>query len=163
MNDIDRAKAMLQDMPDEAFDLWIRQCVAKSGWPYHQVADLGDQYWQGYFLDIPLVTIRSLQWDRRIISFDPSLFENVTSVMIQKMVLLHAHNFNPGVMVPADSKGRFDSAVSYIDEHGKIPGAIVLLSTPYGFKIFDGWHRLAAIHSLQESVDPIELPCWIAT
>ena len=163
MTDIDRAKAMLPSMPDEAFDLWIRHCVSKTGWPYQQVTDLGDEYWQGYFLDIPLLSIQSLQWDRRIIPFDIRLFENATGVMVQKMVLLHAHNFNPGVMVPADSKGRFDSAVSYFKEHAEIPSSIVLLSTPHGFKIFDGWHRIAAVHSLQQSVHPMELSCWIAS
>jgi len=163
MTEIDRAKAMLPDMPNEAFDLWIRHCVSKSGWPYNKITDAGDEYWQGYFHGIPLETIQRLHWDHKNLPFSMSLIEPEARIMVNKMVLLHAQNFDPGVRVPTGSKGRFESAVSYIKEHGKIPSSIVLLSTPHGFKIFDGWHRLAAIHSLQKSVDPIELSCWIAS
>lgn len=163
MTDTQRAKAMLTAMPDEVFELWIQHCVLKSGWPYNQITDRGDDYWKGYFLGIPLTAIRAFKWNHMFLSFSPSLFEKETSIMIKKMVLLHAHNINPGVIVPADSKGRFDSAVSYLEEHGKIPGSIVLFGTANGFMVFDGWHRLAAVHTLEETTNPIELPCWIAT
>ena len=96
MTDIDRAKAMLPSIPDEAFDLWIRHCVTKTGWPYQQVTDLGDEYWQGYFHGIPLAAIQRLRWDyHQRLPFSMSLIEPEARIMIHKMVLLHAHNLDP--------------------------------------------------------------------
>ena len=163
MTDVDRAKAMLPDMPEEVFDLWIRHCVDKSGWPYDSIHDEGDQYWQGYFLDHSLATISNLRWQHERLPFSQTFVPEETRVLIGKMIFFHSYGINPGIHIPHDSKGRFDSAISYIKEHAEIPSSIVLLSSPNGFKIFDGWHRLAAIYALQESLPPLELSCWIAS
>jgi hypothetical protein len=166
MTDTDRAKAMLPDMPDEVFDLWIRHCVSKSGWPYDSIHDTGDEYWKGYFLGRPLAVIRNLEWEKTSIQFRLSMLERPTQEMLHKMKLLDHDKLPPacvGAMVPADSILRYESAKAFIKEEQKIPGFLVLLRTSHGFQIFDGWHRLTAIYALQESLPPLELPCWIAS
>lgn len=166
MTDIDKAKMLLPDMPEEVFDLWIRHCISKNGWPYDSMHCSGDVYWEGYFLNRPLPIIRNFKWERTSVRFCLSMFESSTQVFLDKLKRIHTNKSSPaieGVAIPEDSKLRYLSVKSFIEEKNEIPDSIILLSTPSGFEIFDGWHRLTAIYAMQELLPPLELPCWIAS
>ncbi len=61
----------------------------------------------------------------------------------------------------SDGPERFNSCCTYMKEHGVFPQPIMLLSTPNGYDVLDGNHRLAAFFYLYGyfNIENAEIPC----
>ncbi|MDO8422844.1 MAG: ParB N-terminal domain-containing protein [Parvibaculum sp.] len=137
-------KPDLPNMPDEVIEVWLVPHYQRFGWPPSANRD-----WRYIFgLDRPFEYFQSMTWEKTEIELTPSA---LTRSAFQTIIgLVQTHYF--GQLTPysgmSDSKERLDRCVDYLKEHGTYPKPVILLSTPEGYEILDGNHRVTAFFYL---------------
>jgi hypothetical protein len=140
-------KRFLPHLPDQIAQEWLAPYVRHEGWP-PALDDAGTPVgrWKDLFLGRPLSFWASTHWLR----VDRPLGEDdLSELSIQRIAGLLAA-YVDGIqnkyadLIP-DGPARFQDSLRYVQQHGVIPGAAVILDQPNGYVVADGYHRLAAL------------------
>ena len=148
MNELQKAKAMLPNMPDEVFDTWLLPIIrGHNSWPYSNIlSPHPSQRWHQYFGLLTLCDISNLLWDRISLTFDMGCLDQLSNATINTLIEKHIYNFDTtGGFNVRDSKKRFFGFVEFIKRTGNIPAPIIGINTDNGLRILDGNHRLSAL------------------
>jgi hypothetical protein len=146
MNPIQKAKAMLPDMPKQVFDEWLLPIIKDhNSWPYTDASSLHpSQQWEQYFGLFSFIDIVNLKWQTLILSFDLGGLDSISNNTIKTLIDWHVHNLKPNSNIH-NSKNRFYHFVSLIKEKHSIPSPIIGVNTDEGLRVLDGNHRLSAL------------------
>lgn len=157
---IQKARSMFPNMPDDIFDQWIASSIPLMGWTFTSVYDsISGTKWESFFLHKPLTFWSIVKWKLAKIPVNYSRF-NIESSNRIKWVLSYCafDNMTPTANLH-NTKERFWACTRYIKENKKLPKPIVGISKSNEIIIVDGHHRLAALHYLQ--IDSGEIPIYI--
>lgn len=162
MNDSERARIMLSNMPDAVFDTWLLPIIEDRGWPFTTVTDALFGVWAGYFRCSTLKEFSDLLWYRETLTIDSCVLHPSSKRFIDLAVLYKSTDFWADIAPPfKKTKPSLAWHMSHIERTGKLCAPLVLTTTPRGFIVHDGSHRLAALLSMNRADVPID--AWIGT
>lgn len=148
MTDLEKAKSMLSNMPDEVFDAWLLPIIRDhNSWPYFDIfSPHPSLQWGQYFGLFTLNDISNCLWHRMCLTFDMGCLDPISKRTIYILIKNHVHNLETTVRLNVrDSKMRFNGFVEFIKRTGSIPAPIIGINTDDGLRVLDGNHRLAAL------------------
>ncbi len=155
-------KAMLPNLPNEVFDMFITQINDTDSSPFDSM--LGGR-WFYYFGELTIEAFNQLRWIRTTLSFKEAIFHPTSGSDIDRLVHYCklegkpiARALYPGY--PPDSPARLAGIKEVIMNTGRLPAPIVAIRTDNGIRVLDGCHRLAAAVSCPNPED-IPLDVWI--
>lgn len=156
MVDLAHIKADLPDWPDEVIEQWLLKLANRgtdTGWPPPE--PLGDSAWK-YILGLrPLSWWKNVAWKSEERDIDFSVLCNSTKRIVNGMISGHINDKPNIYSAGPDSKDRFFSAMKFLSEHGRVPGALVVMQLNDGLSVIDGNHRVAALCARQAVSDEI--------
>ncbi len=164
MSSVQRAKAMLPDMPGEVFAIWIEPLVIADGWPFFSSAlPAFSGAWSQYFVGEPVQTFNDLLWERKQIPLSFASFEPHSRSIIKWVIETHVHGrLTPVAKVKKGQGGKsFLRSRQFIQRTGRVHTPVVLWKQFGGYKIMDGNHRVAACFSLSPGPRFV-LDAWVA-
>ncbi len=139
-------KVTLPNFPDEILEEWLLPYANHEGWPpakdSYSVPDGRLRY---LLCGLTLSELRDMKWQEEnrhlsIHELHPE-FQKICVDMVFGAVEGDVNLYSSSIK---DLSERFHRIIKYLREHGSLPKAPALLSTPTGFKILDGNHRLSA-------------------
>ncbi len=149
MTHIEKARAMLPEMPEEVFTMWIAEVVARNGWPFECLSDSAREPWRSYFCGLSLRNISELVWEKSAATIGIGTLHPDAQKSIHSMMMVQSIGMTEGFEVPDDSRDRWMRILSFVQETRELPCPVVLLGQSDHFRIFDGHHRLAVgVHVL---------------
>ena len=159
------ARAMLANMPDEVFDIYIAPLIESHGWPFESLDrppsnPIEGRRWFQMFDLQSVQTISQLSWKRLEIPFAHAGFHPRAHQVVTALINLHVFGVNTFVTPIANTREKFFSARAYIQETGTMPVPVILQYDSEGFRILDGNHRLAAMTSFSNN-DAGIIDCWV--
>jgi tellurite resistance-related uncharacterized protein len=165
LNLIQKAKAMLPNMPDEVFNTWLLPIIRHhNSWPYDNIlSPHPTDQWRRYFGLFTLHDFSECVWYRMRLTFDMGCLDPISDSVIQTLIEKHIKNRNtPGRLNVLNSKSRFLGFVEFIQRTRTIPAPIIGINTGNGLRILDGNHRIAALTHLKLR-GTILCDTWIAS
>ena len=139
-------KATLPNFPDEVLAEWLLPYANYEGWPPAKDDYSAPEGRWRYLLDsCTLTQLRSINWQEHnrhlsIHELHPD-FQKICVDIVLGAVEGQVNLYSSSIK---DLSERFHRILSYLREHGSLPTAPAMLSTPTGFKVLDGNHRLSA-------------------
>ena len=163
-NDIEKARSMLNKIPDEVFDVWLSPVIKKHGFPFKDVNDNTHKHILfGYFCCTSLELISDLDWQRFSDLTTKNICLKETSIMtIQSIITYYSTDkWTLGVGPIINSKERLLFQKRSMQRTGRIETPIIFRKTPHGLLVLDGSHRLAALFSTNNS--DILFDAWVCS
>lgn len=155
-----RARAMLRNMPDEVFRIYLEPLIRSNGWPFRGVDSPTFGVWRNYFDGHTLKKISQLTWKREKISFRFARFHPSSKDRIRWIIGAHIYGLNTPCANVVNGRARFIRCQRYIASTARMPVPVILMRSYAGLRILDGNHRLAAMASLPNSSIGV-IDCWI--
>jgi len=145
-NPFQEARASLQNIPEEIFQLWLDDRIKSRGWP-----PLGIN-WHGYLLGHPLSFWQETKWSKEFIKINYDSIADISKNILDDLM----DSFNTGrvtltTMFVGDSIPRMNNINKYISETNKLPGGPIIVILNNGLlEIVEGNHRVAVLLALQD-------------
>ena len=163
MKPIKLTKVMLQNLPNEVFDMFITQINDTESSPFDFMP--GGR-WFYYFGEMTIEAFNHLHWRKIVLTFKETLFHPVSGRDID--CLIHYCKLKgksnawalQGYSIPIDSTDRLRAFKKVIINTGRLPAPIVAIRTNNGIRVLDGIHRLSAAVSCPNP-NVIPLDAWI--
>jgi hypothetical protein len=162
MKPIKMTKAMLQNLPDEVFNMFITQINDTESSLFDSMP--GGR-WFYYFGELTVEAFSYLQWQRKVLTFKDTIFHPISGRDIDNLV--HYCKLEGNLIARAlypeyspDSPARLAGIKEVIMNTGRLPAPIVAIRTDTGIRVLDGCHRLSAAVSCPNPED-IPLDAWI--
>jgi hypothetical protein len=125
-------------MPQEIFDLWFYERVARNGWP-----PVGET-WRRVLGCIPLYGWQQITWRESTVDLDRVAFtQNTQSILSGLEAASFDFKFNEYTEMLADSWSKIPEITKYIAAHQKLPSKLIAVVTTNGVELIDGFHRVA--------------------
>lgn len=140
-------KAMLPNLPDEIFEMFVEPL---SDCPPNKFDNHPKGRWFCHFGGLSIEEFSNLKWQRSILFIKRDDFHKDSLNDI--MILLKKCSER--------SREHLLQLKQSIENTGKLPEPIVCIKTSEGFRVLDGIHRLAAVLSLN-ICNSIPLDAWI--
>jgi len=163
LTDVENARKLLKNVPDEMFDTWLRPIVERSGFPFSNVADdIQGTKWVGYLGYESLSIFSGYSWRKSTgLPVDKIPFKESSLWIIDGLITYNlTGKWTLGGRPIPDCKERFGFHVGWVQRTGRLIAPIVIRFTVDGFLVLDGSHRLAALFSLNR--DDILIDAWMA-
>lgn len=165
VNDRERARQLLPDMPQEVFDIWIADLIKLVGWPFTSIDQPVTIEWARYFWGMSLETVSKLDWHRQSFPFALDAFLPIVQKRLNDKVLINRFGGAEKAKAAKDSMLRWERALAHIEKEGKLPAPVILHGALGNFGVFDGTHRLSAVLYLTMSIPTrflnMQIPCWV--
>jgi hypothetical protein len=163
VSEIARARQMLDQMPDQVFELWLEPIIRLNGWPFANLNAPCVGNFREYFGAIPLNEVAKLHWHRSPLAIADCVFNPNSKKRIQQMMDFHIFGRKDGLECAVDGEARFMRLKEVIAKICAYPAPIVLLRDGEYFQILDGYHRITALFALvfEGKVEKFEMDCWI--
>lgn len=161
------AKALLANMPDDVFKIYIAPLIESHGWPFDSsglpLNIVEARRWHQMFDLQSVQTIRQLSWERRKIPFVLARFHPRSHQVVTMIVEHHTGvSFHAGIANVADTRNKLVRARNYIARTGQMPVPVILQRDQRGLRILDGNHRLAAMATVGNANGRI-IDCWLGS
>lgn len=159
---LEAAKSMFPNMPDEVFDLWLAPLIESDGWPFNSLSSpTRGTIWYRYFEGHSLYVINNLFWEYKLI---PCLLNRFHPNSVNVLALLaydYTHNLSALTAELKDGKGResFTRSQKFIKRTGRIHTPVVFIVDSGLYQIMDGNHRIAALFSI--GLNGLTIEAWI--
>jgi hypothetical protein len=154
------ARSTFPNFPEEIFRLWLDDRICHSGWPPN-----GPE-WEGFLFGRCISRWQQVVWEKDSFAIAPDSLSSTAFTFIRLIVdAAVGDRENVMSMYIPDSKDRFNSALSYVQKNGVLPGTVLLLEGADGYDIVDGNHRIAALlanWSQTSQVQPPNVNAWVA-
>jgi hypothetical protein len=162
MTPIERAKAMLPNMPDEVFKLFIAEMFIDTPWPFSNIdQSLIGTKWYYYFGGLSLRQFSNLRWKIYNFMLDKNILHPDSYGDAARLIKEHVLGIETPIRNVRKTKERFFGLVKYIERTKKFPAPIITIRTEFNnLRVLDGSHRLAALYAL-ELDDKIPIDAWI--
>jgi hypothetical protein len=164
MTEIEKARSILYNVPDEMFDFWLIPIIEENEFPFTNINDeIGNTIWFGFFGYLPLETFANLKWHRKRnlvpgnIPFKKSSIEIINCIITYNLT----DKWTLGNRPMFNCKERFSYHVAFMQRTGRFFAPIILRPTVDGLMVLDGSYRLAALFSMER--DDILIDAWIGT
>lgn len=159
---IKQAKAMLPNMPDEVFDGFLSPLIDSFGWPFRSVYQILDgTEWYRILSPLTLPELSVLKWNRKLFTLEShTLYEG--SIADLELIIRNKEE-DVWAAISRDSSPCRVSLLWHeadIQKTGKFCAPITMAQTPFGWKILDGNHRIAALFTLG-LVETVKVDAWI--
>lgn len=121
--------------------------------------------WAEYFRHKSLNYWVNVEWAKICVPFKDALVNDEAKVLACELVNAFGESGTGKPAVRAnvqDSKARFESCATFAKSYGKFPKPVVCLDTGGSWVLLDGFHRLAAILSMEEH-ENFPFDCWLGT
>lgn len=151
-NPIQKAKAMLPNMPEEVFSTRLSPIIREhNSWPYKNIfSSHPSLQWSQYFGLFTLNDISHCLWRKITLCFDMTCLDPLSNRTIEILIKKHVHNFDAAWQFNIrNSKVRFFGFVELINRTRSIPAPIIGINTDDGLRVLDGNHRLSALTHLK--------------
>jgi len=154
-------------MPDEVFEIWIAPLVASSGWPFTLTDNPDDWgYWSQYFGGQSVEAVNQRAWKRQYLPLELGLFHPGARNIIKLVLLAYTHRDTAALAKVKEVKGgkgedSFLRSREFIKRTGRLYAPVILREDWEGYRIVDGYHRIAACFSLNLPAT-FALEAWIA-
>lgn len=146
-NEIERAKKMLPNVPEEVFEIWLSTDIKHYGWPFKNLTDSfnGTKWKEVFGREITLEGLANLAWNREPLPLDITIFEPATQITLG-MFLDKSRNEDGtiGDGYFKSSKPRTLSHLEHIEGTGRFCAPIIVIRTIAGLSLFDGYHRMTS-------------------
>ena len=141
---------MLPNIPNDVFDFFILPCIDDIGWPFQSINDsLSGTDWFRILYPFSLSSFSKLTWKRSSLFLNKNILHPISCDDINLIILNKSTNIL--AFIPWDSKSS-RNRLAWLKKHtqatGRFPTPITVAFTPWGLKILDGNHRVAAIFDL---------------
>jgi len=160
--DVAIARAILTNMPNEVFDIYIQPLILSNGWPFRSLNSPTLPPWLLYFDHHSIQTIGKLRWERHTMYFLLGLFHSSSQQRIVGIIDTHIRGLSTPFANITNGRQRFFRPRAYIARTGRMPVPVILMQDFGGLRILDGNHRLAALASLRNA-NSIVVDCWIGS
>lgn len=157
---VETVRALLPNMPDELFSLYMEPLIQEHGWPSCSPDSPEDMPWWQLFDCHPFKTICQLSWVRIEIPFSLEIFHPFSQQQIKGLLQVHLFGARTIYADIPNTESRFRRARNYIAGKSRVPVPVVLMRDPKGLRILDGNHRLAAMASFANATSGI-VDCWV--
>lgn len=132
------ARSALPNMPEEVFSLWFDDVVNSLGWPPQ------GQKWEMTLRGYPLLEWQRRRWEKRPVDLQMDSFAPSAQEMIRQLMIAHLTGIDNELSADVTNwRERFASIGEYVEEHHRLPAALILLECGSRWQIADGCHRLA--------------------
>lgn len=139
------ARQLLQQMPEEIFELWFDDRIKKNGWPPYR------EIWKGTLREKPITYWTKLQWKKCSVKIDYDLLTELSKEIICGLTEANFYDkLNSYSFYPNDSKFRLNRITDYIQKYSKIPNPLIFIYENGKYEIVDGSHRLTAFFQFQK-------------
>jgi len=158
------ARAMLENVPVEIFDIWLDDFILRLGWPFMSVTDpvTGTGWEEVFGGSLSLETFANLSWNRLQIPFSEIALDQASELTLDLMLAsLVGDGKTLGAGFFPRSRERFIFQLNHMKKTGSLLAPIVLTASHTGRKCCDGYHRLCALAVLENENFPVD--CWIGS
>ncbi len=165
MTPVERAKAMLPNIPLELFDAFMVPFIDDCGLPFINNFDLTHNTpWYQLLHRYDLYKFSRLQWNVSPLILNEKVLNPESYTDIKLLIMDHVMNVETPVRWNVtDSKKRFLWHMDYIKRTGTFCTPIVIVRTEFNnFIILDGVHRMSALYALRLH-HSVAIPAWIGT
>lgn len=151
-----KVQQALPNFPAQVIRLWLEH-GERFGWPPENKFGEPSDGWRGVLGDRGTTFWRTVIWNREQIAFDPKALD----LEGEWTVKMHTNAYAAGLPCPDgspihNSSERIGRFVKLLQETRQLPVPPILLRKPSGdLEVLDGVHRLAALHHVQQSGEPI--------
>jgi len=158
---IENAKAMLPNIPDEIFDIWLSALIEEISWPFKQLTDptIGTS-WELHLGELTPGDFAKLVWNKDVLTMDTCVLEQFSKMALQTFISKSSKKDGTiGNGYLKNSESRIRSHISCIERTERLFAPIILIKTLAGFCMLDGYHRMTAVHLSQKP--DIKIDAWI--
>lgn len=139
-------KETLPEFPAEVLEDWLLPYANSEGWPPAKDNDsVPEGRWRFLLGGRTLSQLRNIKWqeqNRHLSIYELRAdYQQICVDMVLGAIQGHVNLYSSSIK---DLPERFHSILNYLREHGSLPKAPTLLSSPTGFQVLDGNHRLSA-------------------
>src|SRR6185369_1579068 len=161
---VKQAKAMFSNMPEDVFNGFLAPLIGSYGWPFRSVYQILDgTEWFRILFPLTLPELHEFRWHRKRFSINNNtLYEG--SVVDLKLIIRNKEE-DVWAALNRDSTPCRNSLLwheTHIKETRKLFAPVTIAFTPWGYKILDGSHRIAALFDLGLN-DTAPVDAWVGS
>jgi len=165
VTDIEKAKSMLSNIPDDAFNSFFAPLIINDiGWPFLTIHDpLDGTDWFRILFPLSLSSLSKLRWQLSTYFLNKDILHPVSYADLNILISNSIYNIEALFSwYPKKSRERLAWHKKHIETTRRFCTPITVAITSNGIKILDGHHRVAALFSLGLN-DSLPVDAWIGS
>jgi hypothetical protein len=163
MTPLAQARMMFPNMPDDIFTEFLQPLIVEDiGWPFNTPTDsLVGTDWYRILYPLTLEALCYFKWFRKVFTITENILYEGSVTDIKLIIRNKAEDI--WASIGRDSAPCRNSLLWHeadIQKTGKFRAPVTIAYTPFGLKILDGNHRVAALFPLG-LMEIVQVDAWI--